>query len=172
MLPSPANYALDANVFIQAHRRHYAFDICPGFWDCLPIHHAVGRIISIDKVRAELLEGGDEDALEAWVKNTAPGTLFASTQHAGVSERFAEMMRWVATGHYLLSAVSEFAAAADGWLAAYASVQGLTVVTHEEHRPERRNRVPLPTLCLQFGVPYLDTFSMLRDLGSRFTLAP
>jgi hypothetical protein len=172
MPPILANYALDANVFIQAHRRHYAFDLCPGFWDCLPLHHAAGRITSIDKVRAELLDGGDADALEHWVRNTAPATLFASTQQPEVSGRFAEMMRWVVSGHYQPEAVSEFAAAADGWLAAYASVHGLTVVTHEEHRPERRNRVPLPTLCLQFGVPYQDTFSMLRDLGSQFVLAP
>jgi len=48
--PSPV-YVLDTNVFVQAHRRHYAFDICPGFWDCLIHHHQTGRIVSIDRVR-------------------------------------------------------------------------------------------------------------------------
>ena len=31
-------YLLDANVYIQAHRRYYDFDICPGYWDCLFFH--------------------------------------------------------------------------------------------------------------------------------------
>ena len=28
-------YLLDANVFIEAKRRHYGFDFCPAFWDWL-----------------------------------------------------------------------------------------------------------------------------------------
>jgi len=28
-------YVLDANVFIEAARRYYAFDIAPKFWDTL-----------------------------------------------------------------------------------------------------------------------------------------
>ena len=28
-------FVLDTNVFIQAHRRYYAQDVCPGFWECL-----------------------------------------------------------------------------------------------------------------------------------------
>ncbi len=26
-------YLFDANVFIEAKNRYYAFDICPGFWE-------------------------------------------------------------------------------------------------------------------------------------------
>jgi hypothetical protein len=100
-------------------------------------------------------------------------TLFASTQDPTVAARFADMMRWVASGHYLPEAVAEFAGpkVADGWLAAFASVCGLTLVTNKEHKPEKRNRVPLPTLCLQFGVPTCDTFQMLRALNTRFVLS-
>lgn len=28
-------YCLDANVFVEAHRRYYAFDIAPPFWRAL-----------------------------------------------------------------------------------------------------------------------------------------
>lgn len=163
----PANYALDANVFIQAHRRHYAFQLCPGFWDCLPIHHAAGRLLSIDKVRDELRTG---DPLDVWA-NTAPATLFASTAEPAVQAEFAQMMQWVqANAQYLPQAKSQFAACADGWLAAFAKAKSYTLVTHEEHDPLAKKRVPLPTLCLQFGVPYLDTFEMLKALGVRFIL--
>jgi len=78
--------------FVQAHRRHYAFEICPGFWDCLIHHHQTARLISVDRVRDEILAG---DALEAWVKNSAPKTLFASTADAAVVADFAAMVQWV-----------------------------------------------------------------------------
>ena len=29
---SDLQYILDANVFIEAYKRYYAFDLCPGFW--------------------------------------------------------------------------------------------------------------------------------------------
>jgi hypothetical protein len=171
MPPAPANYLLDANVFIQAHRRHYAFDLCPGFWDCLPAHHAAGRVQSIDKIRDELLSGGAADPLDAWTRNVAPPALFASTQEADVVREYSAMMQWVQTSpHYLPVAKSEFATVADGWLAAYAKAKGYTLTTHEEHDPAAKKKVPLPTLCRHFGVPYCDTFFMLRDLGTRFVL--
>ncbi len=168
MTPTPANYALDANVFIQAHRRHYAFELCPGFWDCIPRHHSAGRLLSIDKVRDELRTG---DMLDTWAKTTAPDTLFDTTADPQIASVFADMMRWVqASTHYLPQAKSEFASVADGWLAAYTKAKGYTLVTHEEPDPLSKKRVPLPTLCMQFGVPYTDTFMMLRSLGTRFVL--
>ena len=31
-------FVLDTNIFIEAHRRYYAQDLCPGFWECLRYH--------------------------------------------------------------------------------------------------------------------------------------
>ena len=86
--PQPV-HVLDTNVFVQAHRRHYAFEICPGFWDCLIHHHKTGLIVSIDRVRDEILAG---DALETWVKDTAPSTLFASTADTAITTNYASML--------------------------------------------------------------------------------
>ena len=47
-------------------------------------------------------------------------------------------------------AISEFAAAADGWVAAYAWVHGTIVVTHERHDPNVKKRVPLGNVCHEF----------------------
>src|SRR5205814_2020891 len=115
--PSPI-YVLDTNVFVQAHRRHYAFEICPGFWDCLIHHHTAERVISIDRIRDEILHG---DALDAWAKNSAPKSLFASTADAAVVAHFTAMVQWVqAQPQFKPEAKTEFAQVADGWLAAYA----------------------------------------------------
>jgi hypothetical protein len=54
-MTSPPRYVLDANVFIEAHKRYYAFDICPGYWAALIAQHHSGLVCSIDRVRDELL---------------------------------------------------------------------------------------------------------------------
>lgn len=59
-------YLLDANVFIEAKRRHYGFDFCPGFWDWLDRATDRGVVRSVSQVAAELLSAGDE--LSDWVR--------------------------------------------------------------------------------------------------------
>lgn len=44
-------YVLDANVFIEAARRYYAFDLAPKFWDSLIEQVDCGVIESIDRVK-------------------------------------------------------------------------------------------------------------------------
>jgi hypothetical protein len=162
-------YALDANVFIQARQAHYGFDICPGFWRALIQQHEGRRVFSIDKVKSELLAGRDE--LSAWANDTAPVTFFKKTADQEVIRAFGAMVNWVdGEGQFTAGAKAEFARVADGWVVAYAQVNGHVVVTHEEHSPEARRRVPIPNVCVQFGVAYCNTFEMLRDLGVQFIL--
>jgi Domain of unknown function (DUF4411) len=70
-------YLLDANAFIEAHRRYYAFDLCPGYWEALLAYHAAGRLYSIDRVRDELLQG--DDPLADWVKSEVPEAFCTNT---------------------------------------------------------------------------------------------
>jgi predicted nucleic acid-binding protein len=181
MTNPPPRYVLDANVFIEAHQRYYAFDVCPGFWECLLHHHRTGRIVSIDRVRAELVKAKNKDEseknkpdeLERWVKGTAPKDLFETVNDQSVMKSFAEMMAWVQSqSQYTKDAKKEFVQVADGWLAAYAKVRGCVVVTHEVFARESKRRVPLPNVCKQFGVAYQNTFSMLRELEARFFWKP
>ena len=159
-------FVLDANVFIEAHRRYYGLDLCPGFWASLRHHAARQRVVSIDRIRTEMLAG--RDALSQWVRE-GPEELFASSAEADVGDAFAEMMAWVqGNRQFRPEAKAEFAAAADGWLAAYARVHGAIVVTHEQYSPNVKRRVPLGNVCYRFGVVMRDTFQMLRELEVRF----
>ena len=159
-------YVLDANVFIQAARRYYAFDLAPRFWDSLIQHAANGQIESIDRVLWELDRGKDD--LATWVNNDL-NDAFASTDEADVIQAFGEIMAWVqAQSQFSEAAKADFASGADGWLVAYARGQGCLVVTHEVLNPVARRKVPIPNVCQAFGVPYIDTFEMLRRLGVRF----
>jgi len=158
-------YVLDANVFIEAKNRYYAFDIVPKFWECLKEHAATGRTRSIDRVKGELVKGKDE--LADWASKKCPEA-FDSTDDDKVIAAFRQIMVWVQSQpHFMDAAKTQFAECADGWLVAYAQVHDCTVVTHEELRAGAKKRVMIPNICRAFNVPWVDTFTMLRGLGVR-----
>ena len=162
-------YVLDADVFIQARRMHYPFDICPGFWNALIRQHRLGNLCSIDQVKAELVD--EDDQLAEWAKETVPRVFFKGTADQRVLATFGEMVNWVQTkDQFTPEAKAQFASAADGWLVAFAKVNGLTVVTHEEYAPEAKKIVKIPNVCIEFDVPYCTTFEMLRGVGEQFVL--
>ncbi len=170
-------FVLDANVFIETHRNYYPFDICPGFWDGLIQHFRSGNLLSIDKVREELLdisklEDEEPDALYFWTL-AAPQDMFVSSSSRALADAYNEIIAWVSSRpQFFVGAKDEFAEKADGWLVAHANVHGLTLVTQEVPDPRIKKRVPIPNVCQQFNVPYCNTFDMLRQLGVRFELAP
>lgn len=159
-------FVLDTNILIEAKNRYYGMDLCPGFWKCLLHFHQIGRIISIDRVLKEIRANDDE--LTEWA-NEAPFTLFSTTGTQAIGNVYRELMDWVWTHEqYVMRAKADFARAADGWVAAYAKVEGAVVVTHEAFHADAKRRVPLPNLCARFQIDYLDTFDMLRELGVSF----
>jgi hypothetical protein len=160
-------YVLDTNVFIEAARRYYAFDIAPPFWESLVQYAANGRIYSIDRVKQELERGKDE--LATWATSQF-NDAFDSTDEEDVIESYSEVIGWVqAQDQFLDAAKADFAAVADGWLVAYAKAKGYIVVTHELPAVDARSKVPIPNVCEALGVRYVDTFAMLRELGVRFS---
>ncbi|MGB8658390.1 MAG: DUF4411 family protein [Candidatus Zixiibacteriota bacterium] len=160
------SYILDANVFIEAARRYYAFDLAPKFWKSLVNYADERQIRSIDRVKKELERGNDD--LARWVKQEFDAA-FASTDEEEIIQSYREIMAWVYNQNQFSDAAkSEFAKGADGWLIAYARVKGCLVVTHEELAPDVKRKVPIPNVCQAFGVNCTDTFKMLRSLGVRF----
>jgi hypothetical protein len=161
---------LDANAFIQPHRRFYPFDICPAYWDALRWHHPRGGVCSIDRVCDELERG--EDVLLGWAKKLPKG-FFVSTGELDTVSWYRQLAEWVnAEPQYLPRAREEFAVAADGWLVAYAKANNGCVVTLEEFDPLIKKKVPIPNLCKAFDVEYLTPFDMLRRLKVVFKWRP
>jgi hypothetical protein len=159
-------YVLDANVFIEASRRYYAFDLAPGFWNSL-IHYAnTGQIISIDRIKQELDRG--KDNLAQWAGRDFHHA-FATTNEDEVVKSYAEIMNWVNSQEQFSDAAkAEFANDPDGWLVAYARVKECIVVTHEVPSVEIKRKVPIPNICQAFSVQFIDTFEMLRRLRVKF----
>jgi hypothetical protein len=168
MTPS-TRYVVDADVFITAKNSYYAFDICPGFWKGLIRRHLDGRVLSIDRVRSELLQGRETEDLVQWVKRDPPASFFHGVDEGSIASKYTEIMVWAQRStRFVDAARAKFATGADGWLVAFAAVQGAIVVTNEQPAPDSKRDIKLPDVCQQFGVTYCNAFSMLRDLKAHF----
>src|SRR5580658_1632224 len=111
-------YAVDANVFINAHRLYYTFGICPGFWESLIYLHGQGQIFSIDRVRDEMVGKGDQ--LATWVADDVLDACFESSDTPDIIAAYAELVTWVnAQPQFTAAGKAEFAQKADAWLIAY-----------------------------------------------------
>ena len=107
-------------------------------------------------------------SLVEWSKRVGDG-MFVSSGEQDAVKSFAEMQAWVRrSGQFTQAASDEFARVADGWLAAYAKVHDMILVTHETLKPDAKRRVPLPNVCDEFEIDWKDTFDVLRELGVRF----
>lgn len=169
MTADAKRYIVDSDVFITAKNRYYAFDLCPGFWKCLIRRHLDGRVFSIDRVKAELLSGRKTEDLVVWVKAEVPDGFFCGVDDEAVTAKYTEIMFWAQRSpDFTDAAKAKFATGADGWIVAFAAVNGAIVVTNERPAPEARREIKLPNVCDAFGVPYRDTFQMLRDLAVKF----
>ncbi|MCH9031171.1 MAG: DUF4411 family protein [candidate division Zixibacteria bacterium] len=169
MSSSTEKFLLDANVFIEASNRYYSFDLCPGFWRAVKIEHKNGNMLSISKVKNEIVV--KSDGLSMWAKKTIPSSFFIPVDDKQVIAKYSEIINWVDTKRQFRTfAKAEFAQGADGWLIAYASVNDFDVITQEKYDPDTRKRVPIPNVCKEFKVNFLNTFEMLTKLNVAFVL--
>ncbi|MCH8252116.1 MAG: DUF4411 family protein, partial [Planctomycetes bacterium] len=102
---------------------------------------------------------------------TGPGDFFKGCAEQQVIDTFAKMVNGVQNeAQFMQEAKAKFASAADGWLIAFAKVNGITVVTHEAYARDAKNNVKIPNVCIEFEVSYCTTFEMLRGVKEQFVL--
>jgi hypothetical protein len=168
----PVKYCLDANVFVQAHRLYYAFDIAPSFWSVL-IEWGHSQVICSPRAVYDELAGND-DLLGRWCKNDG-AALFREPDEQ-TYDRFRVIADLV-QARYQPQLVQPFLAGADPWVIAYAAANSLTVVTMESLRQESPDpktgkiggkKIQIPNVCQQLQVSAINTFDLLRQLNFRF----
>lgn len=163
-------YVVDSNFFIQAHRATYPLDVAKSFWNKVHELAESGTIISIDKVKKELFDKNDD--LEEWCVNNLPTEFFHDSSTA--LSQYSLISSWATSkgNHYLPNAINEFLDVdeADAFLVAYTlqESQNRVLVTHEVSDPKRRNKIKMPEPCDYFGVTYMNTIGMFRELGITF----
>lgn len=162
-------YLLDSNIFIQAHRMYYPFDVVPSFWIKLLELSDKGIILSIDKVKKEICETSRPDELSIWCQGKLSDAFFIDS--SSCIDAYATIAVWTQTNsHFTQPAKDEFLATdlADSWLIAYAKKHNCVIVTHEVSQPQRKNRIKIPEPCIHFEVRYISPIEMFRELGERF----
>lgn len=162
------DYLLDTNIFIEAKRRYYGMDFCPGFWEWLDHAKGNGSICSVTPVCDELVAGNDE--LARWAERRTTNGWFLDIDDQGTQERYAQIVRHVNSLDFTQPAKDEFFRVADPWLIAKAQTVNATVVTHEVFDPNIRRKILIPNVCRVLGVTYLDTFDLLRAHTASFVL--
>lgn len=161
-------YIVDSNFFIQAHRAYYPLDVVQSFWLKIKQLAEEDKIKSIDKVKTEIYSNAShEDELKIWCENNLPNDFFLDTNSCFTD--YIDIVNWVNSmnNFYKPLAVQEFLATdlADPWLVAYAKANDCVVVTYEKSEPNRKSRIKIPEVCNQFGVRYINTIDLLRELN-------
>lgn len=164
-------YVLDANVFIGAYRGYYPFEVAPSFWKSLVSLAGDSKVCSIDKIQQEIInpnESDNPDQLQEWTSENFR-SYFEKTDALDVLQNYAEIQQWAHTSlQFTDAAKDEFARNADAWLIAYAKTKGYILVTHEVYNPQSKKRILIPVVCKEFGVKYVNTFEMLKEMQVQF----
>ena len=166
-------YLLDTNVFIQAHRFYYPFDVFPAFWSWLEAEFNNGILISISLVLDELKGGKTKsentDILYRWVVDSLGKCSFPEPDDDPTQTNFQKISEWIMDNRKFRNHAKEvFLNCADPWLIAKAKAEGYTIVTQEKSDPKSRKKIFIPDVCNQFNVPYIDTIQLIRVLGGKF----
>lgn len=158
-------YVVDTNIFIQAHRFYYPFDVMPSYWQKIKGLFHKGIITSIDKVKDELYEG--KDVLYDWCNDNIEKDCFQDTQ--SIIADYADVVQWAQSmdNHYKATAIDTFMQEekVDAWLVAFAKAHKLTLVTYEVSDPACKKNIKIPDACIPFGVTSISPIQLLRDLS-------
>lgn len=160
-------YVVDSNFFIEAHRATYPLDVFHSYWTKVAELAQRGKIISIDKVKAEIFDHQDE--LKKWCESNLPEDFFKDS--SGLIAEYKRVAWWAQSrkSQYKEIAISEFLDAdnADAWLVTYAlaDTRNRVVVTREISQPDAKRKIKIPDACQPFSVSFASPIEMFRGLG-------
>lgn len=159
-------YCLDTNIFIQAQNGPYAMDIVPAFWDWLDQQVSDRNLFSSFMVHQEITAGTDD--LANWAKARNNSGLFEAAS-PDAQRLFGDISNYVLS-NYQPAEANFFLQGADPWVIAQAQAENAKVVTMEKLVGINSRKVKIPNICNHFGVEWLNTYQLLRELQARFTL--
>jgi Domain of unknown function (DUF4411) len=151
-------YLLDSGIFIEAKRRFYGLDFCPGYWNWLMREANAGTLRSIERVADEL--GAQQDELSAWAATLPAG--FFLRPDAAFSDAFQRVSQWALNSSFQAAAYNEFLDVADSFLVAQALAGGHTVVTLEKPATTpSRKKIKVPDACAGVGVKSMTPYALM-----------
>lgn len=159
-------YLIDTDIFIAAKNLHYGMDFCPAFWEWLVQANRNRKLLSVEAVRDDMADAGDE--LADWVKERDDGFFLAPAE--GDLRAMGNVTQWINDHQiYTPAAKQTFLGCSDYFVVSQALAGGHTVITHE--KPENSvQRVKIPNVCVALNIKYMTCWRMLRTEHARFVL--
>jgi len=161
-------YLLDTNIFIESHK-YLPTDVFPSFWNVLGDLANKGKICSIDKVKNEIVLGGDDDPVVIFCKGL-PKNFFTPFDPRAMVD-YQKSMQWAQTcGRYNQKGIAAYSDStrADAFLVATASYYKYTLVTYEKPdkpTPNPSGNIKIPDAAAELGVHCCSVSDVFRDLG-------
>jgi hypothetical protein len=160
-------YLLDTGVFIEAKRRFYGLDFCPGYWEWLMVGATNKTLLSIERVADEI--GAQQDELSEWAATLPKG--FFLRPDKTFSDAFQRVSQWALTAGFQPAAYNEFFEVADSYLVAQALAGDHTVVTLEKPATTpSKKKIKVPDACAGVGVKCLTPYALMRLEGVKLVL--
>ena len=159
-----SKYLPDTNVIIQAFEKCYNPDFTITFWKHLAQQSKSGTIRSIDRVRNEIDE--NNTFLANWAKNDF--VHWEDTYANETLNMYKKLIDWSEKHpQFLPTAKSRFkdTDSADPRLVAHALATKCIVVTEEVYSRDTKKKIPIPNVCKEFDITYMNTFEMMRRLN-------
>ncbi|HWX20302.1 MAG TPA: DUF4411 family protein [Candidatus Binatia bacterium] len=160
-------YLIDSDTLIRAKNDFYPFDSVPAFWTWLERLNETEVVFSIDKVKQELMDEGDQ--LSNWVK--MHGAFFLKTDGSNTQKALRDVAAWIVYHErYSESAKNTFLSCADYRLIGHAIALGATVITFEKDEPAAVERIKIPSVCKQFNIPCGNLWKLRKEYPSKFVM--
>lgn len=156
-------YCLDANVLIQAWQNYYSPKFCPDYWEVLDELGNRGTIFVPEVVREEIIRTDDD--LSKWLTES-------KIQVRKIDELVTQCLQSIYFKnplHRLLVDNTRYRSLADPWVIAHAINEKAIVVTKEEKITAlNSNKIKIPNVCDNMGVPWINDFQLIEKLGIQF----
>lgn len=159
------DFWIDANCLIEPHRRWYAFDVVPGYWDFLENEFEDGRLASCALIYEELKRGNRDDLLD-WATRQKEKGFFIDPDQAVMA--FVGEIGGYVRSQFEEAQAREFMDGADPWLIAHARIHGGTIVTEEgQRRHTVKPKIPAVAKYFDLDDP-ISVLALLRHFRVKF----
>lgn len=161
-------YLIDTNIFIESSNRHYAIDICPGFWEFLDRVSDLENVKSITQVYDEFTPGNEE--LVNFKERLKNKGFFLQIENI-TPESYSATTMSLQEMRYDQQAIANFSQKADYFLIALALQEQYTIVTQEARMQTiAPKRIKIPNVCEQLEIECIDITEFLRRERAIFVL--
>lgn len=164
MIFSEKRFCLDTNVLIQPWQKYYSPALCPDYWEILDQLGAQGILFFPQAVFDEIAKSDDD--LSDWLKSSRIPVLKVDGHVTRQLERIYQSNE----KHKFLVDNTKQRSLADPWVIAHALNENAMVVTKEEKvTAMNSNRIKIPNVCENMGVPWMNDFQLIKELNIIFS---